>query len=336
MVNSRQNVRAVVFALLLLAFSAASASRAFGQFTLSSPSGLQPSAVDPGGTAVATLTLGPPSGFAGTVSLTCAVTSNQVGVILPQCAISPTSAVPPASPALTVTTTGGPPAGLYTITVTATSGATTETIQMGLSIVSEAENYTLSVLPTTATPSPITAGNPATSVVTVTPVGSYGSSVPHMVTLACLSVTPIVPDGPFCSFVATTGASMLPANTVLISGGATATATMTITTLGVTPVTNLRRGRVFYAFWLLVPGLAVVVVSAGRRKKNFLAAFLLMAVAGSLLLMPACGSTAHTNSPNGEITPKNTYMFTLSATDENGAAPSNVTSGQAVVTLVVN
>jgi hypothetical protein len=334
MVNSRQIIRSVVLALLLLAFSAASASRAFGQFTLSSPSGLQPSAVDPGGTAVATLNLGPPSGFTDTVALTCAVTSNQVGVILPQCAISPTSAVPPAQPALTVTTTGGPPAGLYTITVTGTSGATTETIEMGLSVVSEAENYTLSVLPTTATPSPITAGNPATSVVTVTPIGSYGSSVPHMVTLACLSVTPIVSDGPFCSFTATTGASMLPANTVLISGGAIATATMTITTLGVTPVTSLRHGQVFYALWLLVPGLAVV--GAGRRRKNFFAALLLMAVAGGLLLMPACGSSAHTNSPNGEITPKNTYTFTLSAADENGAAPSNVTSGQAVVTLVVN
>jgi hypothetical protein len=167
----------------------------------------------------------------------------------------------------------------------------------------------------------------------VTPIGSYGSSVPHMVTLACLSVTPIVSDGPFCSFTATTGAAMLPANTVLISGGAIATATMTITTLGVTPVTSLRHGHVFYALWLLVPGLAVV--GAGRRGKN-LFAFLLMAVAGGLLLMPSCGSNAHTNSPNGEITPKNTYVFTLSAADENGAAPSNVTSGQAVVNLVVN
>jgi hypothetical protein len=67
-----------------------------------------------------------------------------------------------------------------------------------------------------------------------------------------------------------------------------------------------------------------------------------MAVAGGLLLMPACGST-RTNSPNGEITPKNTYTFTLTGADQNGAAPANSTTcptGQTcdtvTVTLAVN
>jgi hypothetical protein len=59
--------------------------------------------------------------------------------------------------------------------------------------------------------------------------------------------------------------------------------------------------------------------------------------------MPACSSTNRTNSPNGEITPKNTYVFTLTGVDQNGASPANSTTcpvGQtcnlATVTLVVN
>jgi hypothetical protein len=75
---------------------------------------------------------------------------------------------------------------------------------------------------------------------------------------------------------------------------------------------------------------------AGR--KSLLGAFTLVAVAGGLLLMPACGSnySVTNNAPNGEITPKNTYTFTLTGADQTGAAPSNATTSQATVTLAVN
>jgi hypothetical protein len=52
--------------------------------------------------------------------------------------------------------------------------------------------------------------------------------------------------------------------------------------------------------------------------------------------MPACGGRSSTNAPNGEITPNNTYTFTLTGADLNGAAPSNSTSSPATVTLAVN
>jgi hypothetical protein len=124
---------------------------------------------------------------------------------------------------------------------------------------------------------------------------------------------------------------------VLVTGGAPATATLTINTLGPAPVTGLRTRRIFYALWLLVPGLAFVGVSAtGTRGKNLLGALLLVAVAGGLLLTPACGSTRTTNAPNGETTPNNTYTFTLTGADTNGAAPSNATTSPATVTLAVN
>jgi hypothetical protein len=85
------------------------------------------------------------------------------------------------------------------------------------------------------------------------------------------------------------------------------------------------------------------VGAVGTRGKNLLGTLLLVAVAGGLLLIPACGTTRNTNSPNGEITPKNTYTFTLTGADQNGAAPANSTTcpvgqtcNQATVTLVVN
>jgi ABC-type glycerol-3-phosphate transport system substrate-binding protein len=61
----------------------------------------------------------------------------------------------------------------------------------------------------------------------------------------------------------------------------------------------------------------------------------LLAIA-SILLLPACGSSTPTNSPTGATTPKNTYTFTLTGTDENGATPSNATTAEATVSVTVN
>jgi hypothetical protein len=332
MVNFRQVVRALVFALLLFLFSAASVSMAYGlQFTVTVSSALSPSAVDPGGSSTAILNVAATGTFNSPVSfdtVPCTVTPVQPSGT-PLCAVSPGSVTPPGQAFLTITTTGGTigasgttPPGLYTITVTGTSGAASQVVTLTLNVVNATENYTLSVSPTTATPSPVPAGSLATSIVTVSPGLGYTGSV----TLACLSVTPVVAAAPFCSFN--------PA-TVAVTSGISPTSTLTITTLGPIPVTRLRNRQVFYALLLLVPGLVFAGLSCTRRK-NLLGALLLTAMAGGLLLVPACGSNRITNSPNGEITPKNTYTFTLTGADQTGAAPSNATSSQATVTLAVN
>src|SRR5258708_15887178 len=127
MVNPRQVVRPLVFALLLSAFSAASVSVAHGQFTLTVSLTLPTSAVDPGGSPIATLDL-EPNGSSSPVSFStipCTVTPVQT-TGTPQCLVSPDPATPPSRPSLTVTTTGTTPPGLYAITVTVDNGSTSQ------------------------------------------------------------------------------------------------------------------------------------------------------------------------------------------------------------------
>jgi len=327
MVKSRQFARAIIFTSLLFVLSAASVSRAYGQFTLT-PSSLHPEAgVDPSGSATANIVLGPATGFDNPVSLSCAVTSNQpTGSV--GCTISPASATPPATPGLTITTSGSTPAGTYQITVTGTSGSTTQTTTLYLSVADLTEDYSLSVFPTTVIPSPIPAGSSATTTVTVQPIGSYTGEV----SLACVSVTPVVNAAPYCSFASSSGAGF-----VQVTNGAPATATLTITSFGPASTTRRSAPRVFYALWLAVPGLALVGVgSRANRRKKVMGLLLLLTVAAGILLLPACNtSTIGTTALNGQITPDNTYTFTLSAADQNGAGPSNVTTDAATVTIVV-
>ena len=327
MVNPRQVVRAIVFASLLSVLSAASVSLANGQDDFSlTPEPLHPPKVDPGGSSIATIVLAAIGTFDSPVSLSCAVTSNQITDNLPQCAVSPDSATPNALPALTITTsgaaapTGATSAGLYTITVTGTSGSLTHTATLALNVVDLTENYTLSVSPTTAVPNPVAAGSAATTTVTVTPIGSYAGQV----TLSCLSVSQTVELAPVCSFN--------PATVAVTNSSIPPTSVLTLTTTGPAPTTRLWNRRFFYALWLALPGLVMVGVGAtGARRKNPLGALLLMAVASGLLLLPACNAARSLGS-NGN-TPSNTYTFTLAGADVNGAAPSNTTA--TTVTLTV-
>jgi hypothetical protein len=339
MVNRWRLLRTLVSAILLSLLSAASVSIAYAQdFTLMVASGPSPSAVDPGGTSKATINIAAVGGFDGVVSfdtIPCAVTPVQPAGT-PQCAVSPDSATPPAQAFLTISTASDTPPGLYTVSVTGASGSVEQAVTLTFNVENVSESYTLQVSPTTATPSPVPAGSIATTIVTVFPAANYSG----MITLSCLSVTPVVEAAPYCSFAATSGSGSLPADTVQVTGGAPATATMTITTLGPTDVTSLHRRRIFYALWFLIPGLALVGAGATgtRARKLLLWPLLLVAVSGGLLLTPACNSTPITNSPSGEITPKNTYTFTLTGVDQTGAGPSNgPTSGSPVtVGLAVN
>jgi hypothetical protein len=213
--------------------------------------------------------------------------------------------------------------GLYNFTVTGTSGAITQTLNLTLQVQALTEDYTLSVNPTTAVPSPLNAGAAATTNVTISPIGNYTGQV----TLACLSVTPVVALAPVCIFTGPGGGP-----TVNVTSGVNPTATLTLTTVG--PVAERSNPRIFYAFWLAIPGFGLILFrSSATRHKTVLGALLLLLTLGNLLLIPSCSS----NRPPGvgSVTPKNSYAFILTGVDQNGNGPSNTTTDQATVSLTV-
>jgi hypothetical protein len=328
MVNPRQTIRVFCFALLLALFSAASATVAQAQFTIT-PQGFSPAAVDPGGSATALLDV-QPNGSSSPVSFEvtpCTVTSTQTTGTMPVCTVSPGTVTPPATPAVTVTTTGGSVsptgAGTYTITITGVSGSFTQSVTMPLGVEPVTQTYALSVSPTTATPSPILQGATATTVVTITPIAGYTGTV----TPACLSVTPAVTPAPYCSFN--------PTSVPITSSGEPPTTTMTINTVGPTPVVKLWKRPIFYALWLfpgfMLMGTCLTGALPKSARRSAMSALLLMALA-SVIFLPACGTTTNT-TPSGD-TPVGTYTFTLTAADGNGLGPSTATT--TTVTLTVN
>ena len=336
MLNFRQVIHAIVFALLLSLFAAAHMPLAAAQnFTLTASAFTPAAGVDPGSQATAVITVStpaPPNNYTGSVALTCTVQGPPPPVLLPVCTPSPTSVTPDATPSITVTT-AGVSAGQYPVTVTGTAGsATPQSVTLYLNVVDVPQAYTLTVS-TAISPGTVSAGFGANATVTVTPIASYTGDV----TLSCLSITPPVKAAPFCSFknASNTGP------TVSVSSGVPATATLTISTYGILQNQGeVAIPRIFYALWLAVPGLALAGIGAGGRcRKTLLGLFLLLVLATSILVLPSCGST-HTisNNSNGLVTPKNTYMVTLTGVDANGISPSNTTTTTtaATVSLTVN
>lgn len=333
MLNARQTFRAVVFIGLLCIFPAS--QKAFAQTFGLTASSFYPTSIIPGETATATLDLTAIGGFTGSVALSCSVSPVVTTGVAPSCLVSPSSATPGATPSVTVSTTSGTdgtPAGSYTFTVTGTSGSETVTALLYLNLVNVQPNYTLTIA-TPVSPSTITAGNGATASIQVTPVAGYSGSV----TLSCLSITPVVTAPPICTF------SPQP---VTIVNGSGPPSTLTISTYGTTtePVAKGWTGRIFYAFsyafWLAIPGLALVGTGGtskrkGKIRRTLAGLFFLLALGSSLLLLPSCSSTSQV-ATSTLVTPKNTYTITLNGVDSTGVSPSNTTTAQATVTLTVN
>ncbi len=337
MLNSRSVLRTIFFALLLPVFCAAHMSLAYGQDFSLTGSPLTPPAVNPGQNATSIIDMTASGGFDSPVSLSCAVTASSGATTdLPTCVVSPASQTPPANgPALTVSTFGAQP-GQYTIIVTGTSGSLThQTESLILNVQDVPEDYTVTISKAIS-PTSVEAGLGASATITVTPIGSYTGTV----YLYCLSVTPVETATPYCSFAATQVSTSLPPNAVQVGNDTPSTAVLTITSFGPAATTTASakpsKLRVFHGLWLAIPALALIGIGAsGNRRRKFLGLFLLMLVAGGLLLMPACNSTTNngTTAPNGDVTPPNTYTFTISAADLNGIAPSNNSSSSQAATV---
>src|SRR5208337_4461233 len=110
-----------------------------------------------------------------------------------------------------------------------------------------------------------------------------------------------------------------------------------ISTVG--PIASAAHARPWYALWLPLPMLALAGVGlvTGRRSRAW-SALALFVVGGAILLMPACAANntiAPTNT-NGQLTPKNTYTFTIMGIDSNGVSSSNTGTSAPTVTLTVD
>jgi hypothetical protein len=230
----------------------------------------------------------------------------------------------------------GAQAGQYSIVVTGTSGSLApQTVTLILNVLNVPEDYIISVSKAIS-PTSVEAGLGASATITVTPIGSYGdANPPNQVTLSCLSVSPTVTSGPYCTFASSSGSPSVPVTSL-----APATVTLTITSFGPAASTTATakpwKPRMFYGFWLAVPGLALLGAgAAGKRRRWLVGMLLLMVVTSGLLLMPACNATTNngTKAANGDVTPDGTYTFTITGVDQTGIAPSNNNTGNEAATV---
>jgi hypothetical protein len=304
----------------------ASGSGQTPDFTLQMAPFPPPAAVNPGGNSASNITLGTLNGFNGTVDLGCQVTPPPP-TSDNDCEVSPPSVNPPGGASATVTAKDLPP-GLYTITVTGTaSGNTTDThsAQQNLTVLAVTPNFTLTVAQVVQ-PNSVHAGSGGQGIISINPLNGY--IIPSGgLTLSCATITPLVLLPPECSF-----------NPNPVMSGTTSS-TLLISTVGPLPRAAVAYARPWYALWLPLPMLALAGVGLVRGKRSRAwGALALFVVGGAILLMPACATnnTTSPTNPNGQITPKNTYTFTLMGVDSNGVSSSNTGASAPTVTLTVN
>jgi uncharacterized repeat protein (TIGR01451 family) len=167
-----------------------------------------------------------------------------------------------------------------------------------------AGSYSVSISPPQRT---VQAGLPAAYAVSLSPQGAF----PGNVNLSC---SPL-PTGASCVFTS---------NTVSFSDGTgTASIGLSLTTTA-QPVTTLSSTgwlRPLYAFWLMVPGMALLGVGTGskgrgwgggKKTSRLLGLLALSVLFAMVLLQPSCSSGR--TQPTVSGTPSGTYSLTITAT----------------------
>ena len=149
------------------------------------------------------------------------------------------------------------------------------------------------------------AGDTATYTVQLTPHPLYASSI----TVSCSGLP---------------AASGCPSKTVSLSNTSGASVALSVTTTPrpvTTPAASLFT-RHFYAFWFVIPGLALVGAGGNRRRRQIVGILALCMLTALILLIPACSSSRTTTPPAG--TPAGSYSITITATAGNDAKSQTV------------
>ena len=202
---------------------------------------------------------------------------------------------------------------LKTFSVSGAASANDGGLQGGASQTVQVVDFAVSAENSTPT---ITAGDVATIQVSFCPtIPSLGYSA---------TITPTQTTSP--SMVTASTPTFVP-TTVVLSGSACGTTTLTIPTVA-RPVNTgsvLRRGS-FYAAWLPIGGLSLVGlgigglgIGAGRKRRRWLVGAVLGLIAGLILLQSACGSTA-TTATTAAGTSAGIYTITIAGAAGTGAS----------------
>jgi hypothetical protein len=150
------------------------------------------------------------------------------------------------------------------------------------------------------------AGGTATYQVSLQPNPVYASNI----SLACTGV----PTASQCNFTN---------NPVTLLGPGSSTLNITTTARPVvTPAASLLT-RHFYAIWLIVPGLTLLGVGIGDRRRRIVGMFILCVVLSLLLFLPACSKTTTQAPVSG--TPPGRYTVTVTATSGTDTKSQSVT-----------
>jgi hypothetical protein len=198
----------------------------------------------------------------------------------------------------------------------------------GLAITLKPPTYTIEGA--TATPNPVAAGSTSTATVTVNPQPGYVGTVQLSCTIAPVIQSSSAATAPTCS--------LSPAS-VSITEGETSppTTSVTFTTAAPSKAMVQQHSNIFYAYWLPVPGLALIGVglSSGRsRRKRLWGLLLLSLVLGGLVVTPACINQVHLGNVG---TPPGAYTISITGVDGNGLSQaSNPTGTSNTVVVTVN
>ncbi len=199
----------------------------------------------------------------------------------------------------------------FVVTPTANTSGTPATFNGGQVSVVGQNNITFAVTSVaaqmsdfgvTAFPSnvSVSAGQTATYQVQLSPHPVYGTNV----SLSCSNV----PTAASCNFT--------PSNSISLLGSSPASATLNLTTTPQSIITaSARSGRShLYAVFLAVPGLALVGIGFGdrRRRWKMTGLFLLVLLIAQLLPLPGCSTQQTQPPPTG--TPSGQYTITVTAT----------------------
>jgi hypothetical protein len=270
-----------------------------------SVSGTQTLALAPGGQGTANLTVTPLYFYTGQINATCDASA------LPgaMCTLSPSTPLTLASGGTanltaTINVPNDAANGSYNINISThdTKGAPSHTFKLSVTI---GEDFIL----TSSTPSQTVDAGQSTGPYNLT-IQPVGASFNAAVTLSCSSGLPALTQ---CIFN--------PPSAVT-PGNSAANVVMSISTTATTTAHASEKARaIFYAMWLLLPGMAIVWGSVRRGPKRHKRGVLSAIATCLLLVLPSCGGIS-TGSVGGghQGTPPGSYTITVTGAS-SGAPP---------------